>query len=175
VEQLEGAVVELAATGEESGSLAVQRALELAPLPQRALLIAELHGWVPGLFRSARGGGVLRTCLQVLPGACGFIAREVDGHAVSCLRLKGGAEVIGELLRRLPSAQVAPIKAELLGHLELLCHHPQGGQVISSLLECGTRKTQQQTAQTFSEQMQHMGEFPRGVLDDHLRAAPASC
>jgi hypothetical protein len=175
VEQLEGAVVELAATGEETGSLAVQRALELAPLLQRVRLIGELHGWVPGLLRSAYGGGVLRTCLQLLPRACGFIAREVDSHAVNCLRLQGGAEVLGELLRRLPTAQVAPIKAELLGHLELLCYHPQGGQVISSLLECGTRKSRQQTTHTFSEQMQHVDEFSRGALEDHIRAATASC
>jgi len=167
-------VLELASAGEETGSLAVQRALELAPPLQRVRLVGELHGWVPALFRSAHGGAVLRACLRLLPRACGFIAREVDGHAVDCLRLQGGAELLGELLRRLPTAQVAPIKAELLGHLDQLCYHPQGGQVIASLLGCGTRKDQQQTAQIFSEQMEIMDEFPRGVLHDHIRAAPAS-
>jgi hypothetical protein len=173
-EQLEGAVVELATAVEESGSLAVQRALELAPLLQRVRLMRELHGRVPGLLRSPHGGEVLRACLRLLPVACGFIAREIDGHALDCLWLHGGAEVLCELLRCLPTAQVAPIKTELLERVNLLCHNPQGGQVIRTLLECGACKDQQQTAEFFSNQIKHMSELTRGVLECHMRAATAS-
>ena len=171
LERLEGSVVELALAGEENGSLAVQRALELAPPLQREGLIGELHGRVQGLLRSAHGSGVLRACLQLLPQACGFIAREVGGHAVECLQLQGGADVLCEMLLRLPTAQVAPIKAELLGHLQWLCYHPHGGQVISSLLECGDRESRQQTAETISGEMQFLGQFQRAFLGEHIRAA----
>jgi len=174
VEQLEGAVVELAAAAEESGSLAVQRALGLAPWAWRVGLVCELPGWVPVLLRSPHGGGVLRTCLRLLPGACGFIAREIEGHAVDCLWLRGGAEVLIELLRCLPTAQVAPLKAELLERLNLLCCNPQGGQVMRALLECGACEDQQQTAESVSEQMKHMSESTRGVIEGHMRAATAS-
>jgi len=174
VEQLEGAVVELAAAVGESGSLAVQLALELAPLPQRAGLIGEMRGRVPGLLRSPHGGEVLRTCVHLLPGACGFIAREIDGHAVDSLWLPGGAEMLCELLRCVPTAQVAPIKAELLERVNLLCYNPQGGPVIRALLECGACEDQQQTAESLSKQMKHMNEFTRGVIESHMRAAAAS-
>ncbi|CAK0900408.1 unnamed protein product, partial [Prorocentrum cordatum] len=174
VEQFEGAVVELATASEENGSLAVQRALKLAPLLQRVRLIGELRGWVPGLIRSPHGGEVLRTCLRLLPRACGFIAREIDGHAIDCLWLQGGAGVLCEVLRCLPTAQVAPIKAELLKRLNLLCYNPQWGQVIRTLLECGARKDQQQTAAFVSEQMEHMNELAREVVECHMRAATGS-
>jgi len=174
VGQLEGVVLELASAGEETGSLAVQRALELAPPLQRVRLVGELHGWVPALFRSAHGGAVLRACLRLLPRACGFLAREVTGHTVECLRLQGGAEVVGELLRQLPTARTARIQSELLVLLPWLCYQPQGGHVIGSLLQCGTREHQQQTAEAMSSQMQLMDEFQRGVVADHIRAAHAS-
>jgi hypothetical protein len=174
VEQLEGAVLELATAVEESGSLVVQRALELAPLLLRVRLMSELYGWVPGLLRSPHGGEVLRTCLRLCPEACGFIARQIDGHAVDCLWLGGGAEVLCELLRCLPTAQVAAIKTELIERLNLLCYNPQGGLVIRTLLECGACKDQQQTAESFSEKMEHMNELTRGIIEGHMRAATAS-
>jgi len=108
------------------------------------------------------------TCLRLIPRACGFIAREIDGHALLCLEMRGGGQLIGDLLRCLPRADTSSATTELLGGLSKVCGCAQGSEVIGGLLRRGSRKDSEQMYEILQESLESLDEESQTVIQQQL-------
>jgi len=146
---LKGSVLSLSLTA--PGTRLVQLALEVAPSGVAADLVQELHGHVWDAMSSPHANFVLQAVIERLNATQAlFIARELQGQALTAARHSYGCRILCRLFEFCPEASsptglaTTALASELMAEAGRLSWHSYGHHVMEALLEYGSPEKRSQ-------------------------------
>jgi len=120
------------------GCRVIQKAIEVGSPDDLALLVEELRGHIPELYKSPHGNHVAAKFIEILrPASLGFLVAELAGTIGTVAKHQYGCRLLERLLEHCPPAQVTILVDELLTDAEPLCRHPFANFVMQHIFEHG--------------------------------------